>query len=209
MKLVLSGNLHEETTIRVLTDLRKILPITDVETSIHRSSDLSSGFQMIGDVSEWTSPLGPAASSFLTEHRQRSPGKRSPRPADSPLSSTGEELSPLRLVARSLAELLEANKSHELRIRLGIPAPDRRFGTNLVLREGDENVLALSIASLIDRLTDLEAFIRNELSGPNESTGPVDVTPMLDGSLVVRWLDAATLKYHETALDRSPAPNDS
>jgi hypothetical protein len=200
MKLILSGNFPREAVSRVLADLREILPILDVETSIQRSSDQRFGLQVIGDVSEWTSPLATAASSFLTERHRRGPGKGVPPPGSTPILSPDVANSPLRLVARSLLDLFRTASSHEIRMRLGIPLPDHRFGTTLVIREGDEESVALSIAGFVSMLTDIEDFIRNELSGAKRSTGPVDVTPLPDGTMVVRWLDADTMNYHETTL---------
>lgn len=200
MKLILSGNFPREAVGKVLADLRGILPVVDLETSLHRSSDPPSGFQMIGDVSEWTSPLGIAATSFLTLHRERKPGGPDPISASGTLSSGVDQISPLRLVARSILDLQHSCNSRDIRIRLGIPLPDHRFGMTLVLTESDEESIALSIAGFVSMLTDLEEFIRRDLSRGKRSTGPVDVTPLPDGAIVVRWLDADTMKYHETTL---------
>jgi hypothetical protein len=200
MKLILSGDFPPEGVSRVLGDLRGILPALDLETSIHRSSDPPSGIEMIGDASEWIAHLGTAASWFLAEHLRRESGKVVPAPAGSGRVSADEMNSPVWVVARSLLDLFRIAGSHEMRMRFGIPLPDRRFGATLLLRDRDEQSVALSIAGFINVVSHLEEFVRRELSGGKKSTGPVDMTPHPDGTVVVRWLDADTMSYHETTL---------
>jgi len=202
MKIVISGDIPGEAVNRVLADLREILPILDVETSLQRSSEPPSGFQMIGNVSEWTSPLGSAASSFIALHRGRLSGKPGPTSGSGTLSSGDDQTSPLQLVARSIIDLQRSCRSDGIRIRMGIPLPDQRFGTNLVLSGADEESVAFSIAGFVTMLTHVEDFIRHELSGAKRSAGPVQLTQFPDGRAVLCWLDADTMSYHEKTLEK-------
>jgi hypothetical protein len=202
MKLVLSGDIPHETVSRVLTDLKEILPVVEVETSLQRSSEPRYAFQMIGDVPEWTSSLGSAALSLIAIYRGRQSGKEGPLSGSRTLSSDVSETSPLQLVARSIIDLQRSCRSNGIKIRMGIPLPDQRFGTNLVLSGADEESVAFSIAGFVTMLSDVEEFIRHELSGAKRSTGPVQLIQFPDGTAVLSWLDADTMSYHETTLGK-------
>jgi hypothetical protein len=202
MKVVLSGDFPEEGVRHLLTELRKILPILEVETSFRGLSSPASAFHMLGNVSEWKSSLGIAASEFIAEHRQMTQRRIGLETVPRTLPLSSDRDSSLQQFARSLRELFRTTSSDELKVRLGIPMPDHRFGATLNLHDADEESIALSIAAFVDQITDLEEFIRRELSGERKSAGPVDVTPHPDGTLVIRWLDAAAMNYHETTLGR-------
>ena len=192
-------DISQQAQEELVAGLRPTLGVDSGQLWMRASTEGTAFIQLIGEASAWVTPLKAAAAAFLLPFLAQL-GKKTADHAWEKRERIKESLSnlaaaPLKKVASVLVGGTKSKPDAELVI--GIPVPEKNWGTAITFRPADEEEVAWILALFVTKVEEIEAAMHEEVRGGHLPLGRAQLTLQEDGSFVVRWMDQVEHKRHE------------
>ena len=187
-----TGDLSSEDEGGFLAQVRSVLPVRNVSLEVYRSAEPVSGASVIADVLTWTTVLKASAVVFfsqLTKNTADEVWEKREELLRMLRTSTGR---PLLALAKAFAEINKMNTNGSV----GLPYPERFWGTVMPIRSTNEVEAAWLLANFVLNAEALRAEVKKLVrSGVKPATG-FFITVSTDGEVSLSWNEIEGEKTH-------------
>ena len=162
----------------------------------HKTAELSSFVQIMGEALQWLSPLKVAATVFLSQLAKEAATEVYKNKARIAAALAAAAAAPLRRAAAALGRA-RSDSPQKPEIVVGLPIPDDYFGTALTFPVDTEEEIALLLAQFVVRVERIQQVIAGEVSDGHPPLGRVQVIPNGSGGFLLRWIDQKFEKHEQ------------